>query len=129
MQLVGEILAEEIPAILVVTMIDEMKARNGAVNIAELRRALGIQVIAIVGNKGIGIDDLRHALANPKTWVNKKPKVPKDIEERFEWTKTIWKKMNMIAAKMKMPDTGWRIILSILSVNVGSLLGSLTAFS
>ncbi len=92
LQLVGEILAEGRPAILAVTMIDEMKARKGVVNIGELRRALGIQVIGIVGNKGIGIDDLKHALANPKPWIHKVAKIPETTKGRFEWADRIYKK-------------------------------------
>lgn len=65
MQLVLEALSLDIPAILVLTMLDELKARGGALRLGALRKALGIPIIGIVGNRGIGVEDVRDALAKP----------------------------------------------------------------
>lgn len=65
----------KIPAIAVVTMVDEIKARRGVLDDISLERYLGIQVIPVVGQKGIGVEDLRSALFEmdfriPKTLVD-----------------------------------------------------------
>ncbi|HAA58861.1 MAG TPA: ferrous iron transporter B [Myxococcales bacterium] len=86
-QLGDLLLRMEQPVALVLTMIDELKARGGKVNPKALQAELGIPVIGIVGNKGIGLDDLYKLLDTPKDWSRKAPKteIPHSAEERFVW--------------------------------------------
>jgi ferrous iron transport protein B len=68
-------------------MIDELKARGGSLDVHRLKRRLGIPVVGVVGNKGIGLDDVRHLLATPETWadVSKLVPPPAGADERFGW--------------------------------------------
>lgn len=85
--LVGEFLRMQIPMVLVLTMVDEIKAQGGAVKPRELEKLLGIPVIGIVGNRGIGVDDLKSLLADPEKIGLPKPllPVPEDSTARFHW--------------------------------------------
>jgi ferrous iron transport protein B len=87
LQLLGEVLALGLPTALVLTMVDEMKARGGAVDVPRLQRRLGLPVVGVVGNKGIGIDDVRQLLIDPQGWsrpqAEKLP--PQDVEARYKW--------------------------------------------
>lgn len=51
-----------LPMAVVVTMIDELRARGGRVDFARLSQRLGVPIYPIVGHRGVGLDDLRHAL-------------------------------------------------------------------
>lgn len=90
------------PIILVLTMLDEIKARGGMVRPTELQQALGIPVRGIVGNKGIGLEDLKSLLSTPKKWERKPPKEipPTETQERFEWADRILEKA------FKAPEQG-----------------------
>lgn len=86
LQLLGEVLLQNLPTALILTMVDEMKARGGAVDVPRLQRRLGIPVLGIVGNKGIGLDDVRHLIGQPDTWMRAKDgAIPSEIEARFGW--------------------------------------------
>jgi ferrous iron transport protein B len=83
---VGEVLRLGRPSLVVLTMIDELKARRGAVKMGALRRALGVKVLGVVGNKGLGLDDLTHELGRVETWKAADPEaIPADQLERFVW--------------------------------------------
>lgn len=64
--MVAELLAFGLPTIVALTMIDEVKANGGSMDRHRLERRLGVPVVGVVGNRGIGIDDLRHAMGDPK---------------------------------------------------------------
>ncbi|MEZ4462788.1 MAG: ferrous iron transporter B [bacterium] len=92
LQLVGDILRLGRPTVLIVTMIDELKARNGALKLPQLKRALGIPVVGVVGNRGIGMDDVRALLASVDTWTPTVVEVPEDQQARFVWADEIFEK-------------------------------------
>lgn len=75
------------PIILVLTMIDELKARGGQIHPFKLERDLGIPVIGVVGNRGIGIQDLKDLLVHSEKWQRKSPQVPLpgEREPSFSW--------------------------------------------
>ncbi|MCA9523219.1 MAG: ferrous iron transporter B [Myxococcales bacterium] len=89
--MLAAILKTETPVILALTMIDEIKARGGAVDDLKLRKLLGIPVVGIVGNRGIGVDDLKALVARADGWKRTTPArpVPDDIIERFAWADEI----------------------------------------
>jgi ferrous iron transport protein B len=66
--MVMELLELGIPSALALTMVDEMKARGGAVDVPQLRRQLGIPVFGVVGHRGIGVDEVRAELDRAKAW-------------------------------------------------------------
>lgn len=89
---VAEVLACELPTIVVLTMIDELKARGGKVDIQKLSRRFGCPVVGVVGNKGLGIDDLREVLELEETWQKPWGDIPEanaEAEQRFEWAERI----------------------------------------
>ena len=90
LQLVGEVLALGQPTVLILTMIDEMKARKGAVRLHRLQKSLGIPVVGVVGNRGIGLDDVRHLLSAPDSWEQTPHEIPQEVEARFEWVDSIY---------------------------------------
>ncbi|HMQ20906.1 MAG TPA: ferrous iron transporter B [Planctomycetota bacterium] len=84
--LLAEVLALGRPTLLVLTMIDELRARGGTIDIFELRRAIGIPVVGIVGTKGVGLDDLKLQLAEVQTWSRAPTTtVHSTTTERFAW--------------------------------------------
>jgi len=68
MLFVGQVLRRDVPACLALTMIDELHARGGELDIPRLEQALGIPVCGVVGHKGIGLAALRELLREPASW-------------------------------------------------------------
>ena len=87
--LVGQVLAEERPTCLVLTMMDELAARGGRLDIARLEAALGIPVLPVVGHRGVGLRELRSRLADPGAWSQPPVLPPRDIDERAAWMTSI----------------------------------------
>ena len=55
---VAQVLLRGRPTCLVLTMMDELAARGGALDLPRLERALGVPVLGVVGHRGRGIDAL-----------------------------------------------------------------------
>jgi ferrous iron transport protein B len=89
MLLVAQVLALGLPACLVLTMIDELRARGGDIDVDRLSDALGIPVVAVVGHRGLGLDALRELLAAPERWSRPPIGPPEDSEERAGWAESI----------------------------------------
>jgi ferrous iron transport protein B len=80
----------ELPSAVVVTMIDEMRARGGNINFAKLSKTLGTPVFPVVGHRGVGLDALFRALETPEAWSRPKTFPKSDApEERFKWVDTV----------------------------------------
>jgi ferrous iron transport protein B len=79
------------PTALVVTMVDELRARGGMLDVERLEQALGIPVFTVVGRKGIGIEELRAALLNWEPWGIPLVGLPAEAsaEERYEWARRL----------------------------------------
>ena len=60
--LLAEILALGLPTVLILTMVDELKARGGAIDLFRLQKEIGVPVVGVVGTKGLGLGALRDAL-------------------------------------------------------------------
>ncbi len=75
------------PMALVITMIDELKARGGVLDAEELERQLGIPVFTVVGRRGIGVEEVRRSLLSWEPWGI--PLLPlsreASAEERYSW--------------------------------------------
>ena len=82
--LLGQVLALGHPSAVILTMIDELKARGGALKVPKLKRALGVPVLSVVGNKGLGLDDVRHLLSQGQLQVSAAT-IPDTQEARFSW--------------------------------------------
>ena len=126
--LIGEALRLGLPSIVVLTMIDELKARGGALKLGVLQRELGVQVIGVVGNKGLGLDDLKAALEDHSSWrvANPDIAIPEDQPRRFVWADGI---LDECLTKPS-EDRGWsdRVDRVILQPVFGLLLFALIMF-
>ena len=57
--MIAEVLHLGLPTLLCLTMIDELKAHGGEIDVMKLQKELGVPIVGVVGNKGLGVDDLR----------------------------------------------------------------------
>ncbi len=80
-----------LPMAVAVTMVDSVKASGGTFDDIGLMHTLGIPVLPVVGAKGLGVGDVKHALVDPVV-----PRVPASvlaadatIDERFAWSRGV----------------------------------------
>lgn len=94
--LVAQVLQHERPTALAVTMIDEVKARGGRIDLVRLSEILGIPVIGVVGHRGVGLDSLRTLLEQEKAWPRPAAIPPAtDPEKRFAWVDEVYAKITL----------------------------------
>jgi ferrous iron transport protein B len=91
--MLADVLALGLPTILVLTMVDELKARGGDLDLFKLQGELGIPLVGVVGNRGLGIDDLRQRLADPTSWTQACPVPAESTEARFAWADALLAKV------------------------------------
>lgn len=89
--LVAEAAALGLPLCIALTMVDELKARHGEIDINALMAVLGVPVLGVVGNRGLGIDDLGALLAGSRENWTPSPDLQEAAasdtpEARFNWT-------------------------------------------
>jgi ferrous iron transport protein B len=81
-----EALAYGLPTALVLTMIDEERARGGRLDAERLSALLGVPVVGVVGHRGVGLPAVRRLLAHPETWRSgPRPPAFATAAERFAW--------------------------------------------
>lgn len=66
--LTAEVLSLELPTAVVLTMVDELRARGGSVDVHALERALGVPVFEVVAHRGTGVPDVVASLGQTSTW-------------------------------------------------------------
>ncbi len=88
--LVAEAAELGLPICIALTMIDELKARHGEIDLEALAAELGVPVLGVVGNRGLGIDDLGALVAESGHWTRsealREAAEADTPEQRFEWT-------------------------------------------
>jgi ferrous iron transport protein B len=87
--LVAQVLGLGLPACVVVTMIDELRARGGELDLGRLSRALGVPVVGVVGHRGLGLGELRRLLPRPETWSRPPLPPPSSREDRRAWVDSV----------------------------------------
>jgi ferrous iron transport protein B len=87
---VAQVLARGRPTCLVLTMIDELAARGGTLDLARLERALGIPVLGVVGHRGRGLDALVRLLGRPEDWSRPVIPPPSGLVERSQWADSVF---------------------------------------
>lgn len=79
-----------IPAAVVVTMIDTIKAQGAVLDDIALERALGVPVFTVVGTRGVGIDELLEAIPNTNSFAVPKVLVQTDdVSAHVEWARSL----------------------------------------
>ena len=66
--LVSEVLAHELPVLVALTMVDELRSRGGDVDRAGLAKALGVPVREVVAHRGTGVAELSEMLPDFEEW-------------------------------------------------------------
>jgi ferrous iron transport protein B len=89
LSLVAQALALGLPACVVVTMIDELRARGGELNLARLSGALGVPVVGVVGHRGLGLGELRRLLPSPESWSRPPVPPPQARDDRRAWVASV----------------------------------------
>jgi ferrous iron transport protein B len=87
--LVAQVLRLGLPSVLVLTMIDELTARAGSLDLGRLENCLGIPVIGVVGHKGVGIEALRRLLGKPEGWSKPAILPPVEAAARAGWAASV----------------------------------------
>ena len=67
--LLRSILELGLPTAAVLTMADEIKARGGRLDVEALSRELGVNVVPVVGHRGIGVSEVRRLAAGWRSWA------------------------------------------------------------
>lgn len=84
------------PTALVLTMVDELRAGGGDLNVERLSQALGIPIVETVAHKGRGIEDVKELLGNHEQWPAPFLAPPQDTKERSVWIDSV------------LQSAGWR---------------------
>jgi ferrous iron transport protein B len=87
--LVAEVLRLGKPVCLALTMMDELRARGGNVDLARLSDALGVPVVGVVGHRGLGLGELRKLLPHPERWSRPPLLPPSEPRERDAWLASV----------------------------------------
>src|SRR5262245_53675329 len=87
---VGQVLLRGRPTCLVLTMIDELAARGGTLDVARLERARGIPGLGVSGHRGRGLDALVKLLGRPEEWSRPALPPPADPLERSHWADSVF---------------------------------------
>jgi ferrous iron transport protein B len=86
---IGEAILQGTPMCIVLTMLDELAARGGKLDIRRLEASLGVPIVGVIGHRGRGIDALRRLLGNPDNWSRPEIEPPRDRVERAGWADSI----------------------------------------
>jgi ferrous iron transport protein B len=87
---VGQVLLRQRPTCLVLTMIDELAARGGTLDLPRIEAALGIPVLGVIGHRGRGLDALVRLLGRPEDWSRPVILPPSDPLERSRWADSVF---------------------------------------
>jgi ferrous iron transport protein B len=89
LMVMAQLLRRALPSCLVVTMIDELQARGGVLDLERLEAALGVPVLGVVGHRGIGLERLRKLLARPEAWPRPPIPPPEGAGDRAAWAESV----------------------------------------
>lgn len=87
--LLADVLALGKPVLAVLTMNDELTARQGSVDVAKLSQALGVKVHPVVAHRGVGVDAIGADLADPTSWPQPTIMAPTQETQRHHWVQSV----------------------------------------
>jgi ferrous iron transport protein B len=108
--LMAQVLRQDLPCLLALSMTDELTARGGDISVDALSTALGIPVVAVVANRGVGIDTLRAKLASFDRWQRPPVLPPADNDAIDAWGRSVLNAADYVAPQ---PDRRTRGIDAI----------------
>ena len=85
----GEAIRLKRPMCVVLTMLDELAARGGRLDIERLEASLGVPVVGVVGHRGRGLGALKQLLGDSASWTRPAILPPEDRAERAGWADSI----------------------------------------
>ncbi|WP_409426245.1 ferrous iron transporter B [Mycobacterium sp. SMC-11] len=95
--LVGQVLRLDLPTLLVLTMTDELRSRRGGVDVEALMAAIGVPAVAVIANRGAGIEGLRALLGSSDTWSRPAVLPPSEAEALDAWGTSVLSAANYVA--------------------------------
>lgn len=111
LSLAAQVLLLERPTLVAVTMLDELAARGGSVDLVALGRALGVHVVGVTALKGVGLGQLRTLLPHPDQWPAPPLAPPSDHVEQEAWLESV---LAAAAYRSAAPDRRTRRVDSVL---------------
>ncbi len=87
--LLAHILQTGVPVCVVLTFTDELIRRQGGVDVAALRRALGVPVVAVVSGRARDLGELRDLLPEPARWGQPAVLPPTRTAEVTAWIASV----------------------------------------
>jgi len=110
--LVAQVLRVGRPTCLVLTMVDELAARGGELDVERLERCLDIPVLGVVGHRGVGLDALRRLLGSPERWRRPLLAPPEDALERAGWAASVLENvLHRRPGRSRVTDAVDRVVL------------------
>ncbi|CDO87844.1 ferrous iron transporter B [Mycobacterium triplex] len=97
--LIAQVLRQDLPCLLVLSMTDELTARGGGISLDALSTALGVPVLPVVANRGVGIDALRARLVAFGQWQRPPVLPPADNDAIDAWGRSVLKAADYTAPK------------------------------
>jgi ferrous iron transport protein B len=97
--LVAQVLRRDLPCLLVLSMTDELTARGGGISVDALSTALGVPVVPVVANRGVGIDTLRAQLTSFGRWLRPPILPPADNDAIDAWGRSVLDAADYVAPK------------------------------
>ena len=124
--LLAQVLQTGLPACVVLTFTDDLARRNGRLDIPALSRALGVPVLPVVAGNREGVEALRAAMAEYRSWSTPVIAPPTDATELTGWIDSV-----LTAADYRLPEIDQRtrrIDAVLLQPFAGTVVFLLTMF-
>jgi len=87
--LLAQVMLTGLPICVVLTFRDELARRGGTLDVAALRRALGVPVVAVTGGSRNDLAELQAALPDPASWERPVLPPPTDPAQRRAWVESL----------------------------------------
>ena len=59
----SQLVGAQVPTVVALTMVDVLESEGKAIDVAQLSKALGVEVVPVISHKGAGLEELRQAVS------------------------------------------------------------------
>ncbi len=87
--MLAQVLTTGLPVCVVLTFTDELQRRQGSLDVAAFRRAVGVPVVAVVGGRRQHLGELRGLLGDPAGWPRPVVPPPTEPAEVTSWIDSV----------------------------------------